>query len=162
MKNFCTILICFLVCLFFGVQNWQLTNQINNILVQKERLESEVLIRKQLMQETHDLYQKIIAERDKIKSVEVDITAYTARKEECDETPWFTAIMEEPVPGWTVAVSHDLKYMLGKRVYIKGFGVRRVNDLMNSRYTKRVDILVPTVALARKIGVQTSTIVMLN
>ena len=86
----------------------------------------------------------------------VDLSAYTARREECDDDPTNTAIMERPVSNWTVAVSHDLKHLLGKRVYIKGFGVRRVNDLMNGRFTRKIDILVPTVKRAREIGIQTN------
>ena len=62
--------------------------------------------------------------------------------------------MESPVPGWTIAVSRDLAGWLGKRVYIEGIGVRRVNDLMNSRYSQRIDILKPTVADAREWGVK--------
>ena len=84
----------------------------------------------------------------------VELTAYTARKEETNNDPGNTAIMEKPISGWTIAVSQDLKHLLGKRVYIRGFGVRRVNDLMNSRYTKRVDILVSSVSEARKIGLR--------
>jgi 3D (Asp-Asp-Asp) domain-containing protein len=38
---------------------------------------------------------------------------------------------------------------LGKRVYIKGIGVRRVNDLMNGRYTKRIDILMDNLKEAK-------------
>ena len=84
----------------------------------------------------------------------VELTAYTARPEETNWDYTNTAIMQEPIPGWTVAVSQDLKYLLGKRVYIEGFGVRYVNDLMNVRYTKRVDILVGDLGKARKIGLQ--------
>lgn len=88
-------------------------------------------------------------------------TAYTARVEECDPTPEVTAIMEPPVPGWTVAVSHDLKHWLGKTVYIYGMGVRRVNDLLNPRYENAIDILVNTVQEARNFGVQELEVVVI-
>lgn len=91
----------------------------------------------------------------------VELTAYTARPEETNNDPTNTAIMELPVPGWTIAVSQDLKFLLGKRVYIEGYGIRRVNDLMNSRYTNRIDILVGTVSEARKIGLQEDVIMIL-
>ena len=83
---------------------------------------------------------------------DVEVSAYTARREETNIDPENTAIMQKPIPGWTIAVSQDLQFLLGKRVYIEGFGVRYVNDLMNVRYTKTIDILVPTVAEARRIG----------
>jgi 3D (Asp-Asp-Asp) domain-containing protein len=81
------------------------------------------------------------------------LTAYTARPEETNEDPENTAIMRTPRPGRTVAVSHDLRGWLGKRVYVEGFGVRFVGDLMNPRYSKSIDILVVDVDEARDIGV---------
>ena len=83
---------------------------------------------------------------------DIEVSAYTSRREETNIDPENTAIMQKPIPGWTIAVSQDLQFLLGKRVYIEGFGVRYVNDLMNVRYTKTIDILVPTVAEARRIG----------
>jgi len=91
--------------------------------------------------------------------IEVTVTAYTARPEETNGDPGNTSFMERPVVGWTVAVSRDLSYLKGQRVYIPGFGVRRVNDLMNSRYTKRIDILVATVEEAKRIGVIENVII---
>jgi 3D (Asp-Asp-Asp) domain-containing protein len=94
----------------------------------------------QLQTENSLLIQEIKLLKRKF-DINVYATAYTARVQECDPTPNVTAIMEKPKAGWTIAVSHDLIYLLGKKVYIKGIGVRRVNDLMNERYTKRIDIL---------------------
>lgn len=90
---------------------------------------------------------------------DVTVTAYTAREEECDSTPHVTALMEKPVPGRTVAVSRDLMFALGKHVYIPGVGVRVVQDLMAPRFTKRVDVLMPSVKMARTFGVQVKDIV---
>ncbi|WP_051822472.1 3D domain-containing protein [Desulfonatronum thiodismutans] len=81
------------------------------------------------------------------------LTAYTARPEETNEDVENTAIMQTPRPGWTVAVSQDLRGWLGKRVYVEGFGVRFVGDLMNPRYSKSIDVLVADVEEARDIGV---------
>jgi 3D (Asp-Asp-Asp) domain-containing protein len=91
--------------------------------------------------------------------IEVTVTAYTARIEETNCDPENTSIMETPVVGWTVAVSRDLAHLKGQRIYIPGFGVRRVNDLMNSRYTRRIDILVGTVEEARIIGIIKNVII---
>lgn len=84
----------------------------------------------------------------------VDISAYTPRAKECDSTPDVTAIMKKSRPGYTIAVSHDLKWMLGHRVYIYGYGVYVVEDLMNERYTNRVDIMMDDVEKALKFGVK--------
>lgn len=70
------------------------------------------------------------------------LTAYSATKDQTDDTPYETALMERPVVGGTVAVSHDLKQYLGNKVYINGHGVFRVNDLMNKRFTRKIDLFV--------------------
>jgi 3D (Asp-Asp-Asp) domain-containing protein len=75
-------------------------------------------------------------------SYQCDITAYSADVNQTDSTPYQTALMERPVVGGTVAVSHDLKQYLGNKVYISGYGVFRVNDLMNRRFTKKIDMFV--------------------
>ncbi|GAB6060240.1 3D domain-containing protein [Desulfonatronum parangueonense] len=89
------------------------------------------------------------------------LSAYTARPEETNDDVENTAIMQTPRPGWTVAVSHDLRGWLGKRVYIEGFGVRIVSDLMNARFSKSIDILVPDVDTAISIGVKRNVLVTL-
>jgi len=75
------------------------------------------------------------------EKITVTITCYTPSKDETDDTPNLTAIMEKPIPFRTCAVSRDLKYLLGKYIYIEGFGILRVNDLMNKRFRKSVDIV---------------------
>lgn len=84
--------------------------------------------------------------------LEVTATAYTKSVDETNENPETTAIMENSIPGWTVAVSRDLSYLLGKKVYIEGVGIRKVTDLMNKRYSKRIDVLVPNKQYAREFG----------
>lgn len=70
----------------------------------------------------------------------VTLTAYSPSREETDSTPNETAILEKPVPGWTCAVSRDLLDYLGKKVYIFGHGIYEINDLMNQRYKRRIDL----------------------
>ena len=82
----------------------------------------------------------------------VTVTFYTLSKSECDSTPYINALGKQPVIGRDVAVSRDLIYVLGKRVYIEGFGVRKVTDLMNPRFKNRVDILVSSKKQARRLG----------
>lgn len=93
---------------------------------------------------------------------ELTVTAYTASRNECDSTPNVTAIMEKPVAGWTVAVSRDLVWMLGKKVYIEGLGVRLVQDLMNERFTERLDVLMPDKKSAKKFGKKKLNVVVLG
>lgn len=93
------------------------------------------------------------------RQYELTVTAYTASEDETDSTPNTTALMQEPVSGKTVAVSHDLKRFLGAKVYIEGHGIRVVNDLMNKRFTKRIDIFVGTKEQARNIGKSVKTAV---
>lgn len=84
----------------------------------------------------------------------VTLTAYTNAKNETNFDNENTAIMETPYPGRSIAVSQDLSYLLGKKVYIEGIGVRIVNDLMNKRYTNSVDVLVPSKSYAKEFGVK--------
>ena len=90
------------------------------------------------------------------------ITAYTNHIKECNLDNTRTAILEKPVAGWTCAVSQDLLHWLGGRVYIKGVGVRRVNDLMNARYTKSVDIYMGKIRNAKAFGKQIRMVVYLG
>ncbi len=84
----------------------------------------------------------------------VTVTAYTARPQETNNDPGNTSLMEKPIPGWTIATSRDLSYMKGKRVWVEGHGVKKVNDTMNIRYEERIDVLVGNVQQAREIGIQ--------
>jgi len=102
------------------------------------------------MEEATKKVYKIEGEQDYFSNMTV--TAYTASKDETDDTPYKTALMERPVSGWTCAVSRDLLRFLGDMVYIEGIGVRRVNDLMNERFEKRIDVFVGTKEQAREIG----------
>ena len=83
----------------------------------------------------------------------VTLTTYTPTFEECDSTPLITAsgfkINEEnPKRHRIIAVSRDLKrkYKFGTKLRIKGAGkydgTYTVRDVMNKRYTNRIDILV--------------------
>lgn len=85
-------------------------------------------------------------------SADMTITAYTNAKNETNDDNNNTAIMEKPVSGKTCAVSMDYMHWLGGRVYIQGYGVRYVNDLMNRRYKKSLDIYVGKKKEAIEIG----------
>ena len=111
--------------------------------------------------EENDQLRRILAGYKDANTHRLRLSAYTARKEECNEDVDNTAIMQKPSPGWTVAVSHDLRGWLGKRVYIEGFGVRLVSDLMHARHKQAIDVLVPEVSMARSIGIRKNVLVTL-
>ncbi len=82
----------------------------------------------------------------------VTATAYTAREEECNSQPWITA-SGTPSRVGVIAVSRDMEKLgirLGDLVIIKGMGLFRVEDRMNKRWSKRVDILHANLKAARK------------
>lgn len=100
--------------------------------------------------------------KSNITHLPCQVTAYTNRVKECNSDNKRTAILEKPIAGWTCAVSQDLLHWLGGRVYIKGVGVRRVNDLMNARYTKSVDVYYGKVKDAKAFGKQIRMVVYLG
>jgi len=93
----------------------------------------------------------------------VEVSAYSARKGECDPDPHITASVRPPKPG-TVAVSRDLFDMgwtFGKRVYLKGLGQYVINDVMNQRYQMRVDVFMDHNRAAKEFGIQTTEAILL-
>lgn len=86
------------------------------------------------------------------RSIQVDLSAYNATERQTDSTPHKNALMKKPKPGLSVAVSRDLQHLLGAVVYIPEVGVRQVDDLMNERYIRSVDVLMPTEKHARDFG----------
>lgn len=93
-----------------------------------------------------DNYQKLQQEFDKqliqTKAQVVDLTAYTPSEDQCDSDPLIAASLK-PVREGTIAVSRDLfraGWVFGKKVHIEGYGIYTINDLMNKRFEKRIDI----------------------
>jgi 3D (Asp-Asp-Asp) domain-containing protein len=125
---------------------------------QEEIIELKEILKKEELKnaglEGQNFALKLLLLSYKVNSkIEVTVTAYTARPEETNCDPDNTSFMERPVVGLTVAISRDLSHLKGQRIYIPGFGVRRVNDVMDKRWTRRIDILVGTVEEANEIGV---------
>ena len=63
-----------------------------------------------------------------------------------------TSLMTKPKIGYSVAVSRDKLHLLGKKVYIEGLGVRRIESVMAKSINNTVDVLVPSKKEAKKIG----------
>ncbi len=79
-----------------------------------------------------------------------------------DDEPQDKALGGPVRPGRTVAVSRDLKHLLGRRVYIKGLGVRVVEDLMHPRFSKRLDLCLSNRNQAVAFGVKRLEMVVLD
>ena len=86
------------------------------------------------------------------QTTHVTLTYYNPVKEQCNSQPLITADgskinlhhLKHNKIKWC-AISRDLLYLFPKdkpkRIYIEGFGVYEVRDLMNKRYKHRVDLL---------------------
>lgn len=82
---------------------------------------------------------KTEAKKDVVKTLKVDITAYTSTPEECDGSPFITA--DGSVVRDGIVATNILP--IGTKIRIPAyFGDRvfEVHDRMNSRYSYRVDI----------------------
>lgn len=94
----------------------------------------------------------------------VTVTAYSPRVRETDSTPFVNASMQRVAEG-QIAVSRDLfksGWVFGKKVYIEGFGIFTIADLMNKRYEKRLDIFFNHTHKARKFGRKNLVAALLN
>ena len=91
----------------------------------------------------------------------VEISAYTSRPEETDSTPHITAAGTKTRRG--VVAANFLPF--GTRIRIPeltGSRVFVVEDRMNRRFRKNVDIWVPNIREAQKIGRRKITIIILS
>ncbi len=93
----------------------------------------------------------------KVMSIPVTVSAYTASVDECDATPHITA-NQTPSRIGLIAVSRDILDELGIRrgqtVALPPYGVFMVEDVMNERWTRRVDILHVSKKAAKLFGIK--------
>lgn len=97
-----------------------------------------------------------------IISTPVTVSCYSSRRVETDDTPWTTADMSTVRPG-IIAISRDLLrdtgIKMGQRVIIEGYGVFEVRDVMNARWTRRVDIWLADATAAKRHGIKAAKLV---
>ncbi len=100
------------------------------------------------------------------KGIKVTATMYTPSKNECDGDPMVTASGARSTPATTLAVSRDLSHLKGWAVYVIGeVNGKKVNevmvvqDVMNERYSKRIDIMTNSTKFANNFGVRKLTII---
>lgn len=89
----------------------------------------------------------------KAQVTHVTLTYYQPVKEQCNSEPLITADgskinlhhLKQGKIKWC-AISRDLLWLFPKnrpkRIYIDGFGIYQVRDIMNKRWNHRVDILI--------------------
>jgi 3D (Asp-Asp-Asp) domain-containing protein len=106
--------------------------------------------------------QQTIIHQSQSENLTCSISAYTNHPQETNHDNNHTAIMEEPIAGYTCAVSQDLIHWLGGTIYIKGIGIRKVNDLMNKRFKKSIDLYMGTVKQAKEFGRQDKQVIFLG
>ena len=82
----------------------------------------------------------------------VHTTAYNSLVSQCDDTPWITASGTRCREG-VIAANH---LPFGTKVVIQGFGdqIVTVEDRMNARYKRRIDIWMRHYSDARRYGVR--------
>ena len=94
-----------------------------------------------------------------LKPTKITVTSYSPRKCETDDTPFLAA--GGPVASGTIAISKDLELELGWKmhgyVFIPGHGTFRINDRMNERWKRRVDVFHFDTSIAK--GIKKKTIV---
>lgn len=116
--------------------------RIERAIVLMEEVREELSVVRVLLESRHQL---------------VTLTAYhpPSRGINSDSLPERTALMTRPKPGFTAAISSELVALgwLGKKVYIEGFGVWRLEDRMNvSLEGKHIDLCYPTLKAAKAFG----------
>jgi 3D (Asp-Asp-Asp) domain-containing protein len=124
-----------------------------------------VLIQEDLLaQEDRQLLDKRFAITPEMRrSFQLTATAYCPLCGTPDGDPQVTALRGDPVrPGRTVAVSQDLRRLLGRKVYIEGLGLRVVEDLMHPRHVGRVDLCLPSRDQALAFGVKRLEVVVMD
>lgn len=92
------------------------------------------------------------------------VTAYSPREVETDSDPFITASMQ-PVREGGVAVSRDLFYagwVFGRKIYIEGYGIFVITDLMHSRKKEQIDIFMFNTKKALKFGKKKIRIALLD
>ena len=136
---------------------------INSHLYEKDILNQEIVcLKAEINQITENPISWI---RENYKSYNLEVTAYSPSVDECDSTP-FIAASGESVDDYTIAVSQNMRkngWDFGKFAYIPDHDkFYKINDVMNKRYTKRVDIFMWEKEAAKGFGFCDLDIYLLN
>uniref|UniRef100_I2Q246 3D domain-containing protein n=1 Tax=Desulfovibrio sp. U5L TaxID=596152 RepID=I2Q246_9BACT len=140
-----------LAALGLGLGRDMVHRQLSDLRHDNGTLAQETVMRGDEAERVADLFTLATEDRRRFR---LTATAYCPFCGTDDDTPQPAALGGRVRPGRTVAVSRDLKRLLGRKVYIEGLGVRVVEDLMHPRYTGRVDLCLPDREQALAFGVQ--------
>ena len=131
------------------------------VVVVKQQKIDNLTHRLNLVQKTAEARKELVEEArllQKAKNMSpvrtVTVTAYNPTTDQCDEDPLIAASMRKVRSG-TIAVSRDLfdqGWVFGRKVRIEGLGIFEINDLMNKRYTQRIDIFMWDEGQAKEFG----------
>jgi len=101
----------------------------------------------------------------KIRAIPVQVTAYNPVRSQTDSSPLITASNKRVSVGM-VALSRDLErefgFTFGDAVYLYGFGRFVFEDRMHRRKKRHVDILIFDSMEARRFGVKSSYLLLLE
>jgi 3D (Asp-Asp-Asp) domain-containing protein len=101
----------------------------------------------------------------KIRAIPVKVTAYNPLRSQTDNSPLITASNKRVRVGM-VALSRDLEgefdFRFGDTVYLYGLGRFVFEDRMHRRKRRHVDILMLNPVAARKFGVKSSYLFVLE
>lgn len=137
------------VCMFIGLNMAFMANTHEKSVIQKEEIKPVAATIEKVELVIPSDYQ--IAVPDESHQIHtVRITGYTPDGKK-------TAIGDNVKVGYSCAVSPKCLFMLGKKIYVEGHGVRYVNDLTAAWLDEKfeyctIDLAVPTSEYAKKIG----------
>lgn len=183
-KNFMLFFIFFWVMIFFAIgfflYNYEKEfiekTKINNLdwviadlkvnIENQKRINENIITEQQLdIKVLKDEIIKLRGHHTRVQKVKITFYAPEIKKINSDSNHRKTATMETPVAGWTIAISRDLVAIgwLGKRIYIRGIGIRMANDIMGKSVngkiiTNQIDVCCGSkdvYKLAKKLGKNT-------
>jgi len=152
--NYTIITILCLLIATFGVVIGYKERTINSLRHELALAKHTAEARKVMVEEARLLQKAVNASH---KALRVTVTAYNPTASQTDSDPLIAASMRKVREG-TIAVSRDLfdqGWVFGKKVRIEGLGIFEINDLMNKRYTKRIDVFMWDESQAKKFGKRT-------
>ncbi|WP_316899101.1 hypothetical protein [Pseudodesulfovibrio indicus] len=131
------------------------------VVVVKQQKIDDLSHRLELVQKTSEARKVLVEEARLLQKAmnmspvrTVTVTAYNPTTDQCDDDPLIAASMRKVRSG-TIAVSRDLfdqGWVFGRKVRIEGLGIFEINDLMNKRFTQRIDIFMWDESEARQFG----------
>lgn len=152
-------LLCTMLVVMGGVVVWQ-NMEIDSLHHKLELSQRTAEARKQMIEEVRLLTRAVSVPN----VLNVTVTAYNPVEEQCDADPLIAASMRKVREG-TIAVSRDLfdqGWVFGKKVRIEGLGIFEINDLMNKRFSKRIDIFMWDANKAKQFGKRASKAALLD